>query len=189
MNSISAISVKSSHETLLEKANLFLDSINLQKGDPESESSLYFQKKKNSIFSDFNESKSINSLSPALSIYKNGSETPLQLTSKLFVSRKNLNSPTKPMDFSSPQPRKRTSMKKKSSYEYLENEPNFGTSSDFEKTDSERGNKTEISSLGDAIPNKKKRNHQYFPHCSLTHWKILGSFKMKSKFDGFSSNC
>lgn len=177
MNSISAISVKSSHETLLEKANLFLDSIKLQKGDPESESSLYFQKKKNSIFSDFNESKSINSLSPALSIYKNGSETPLQLTSKLFISRKNLNSPTKPIDFSSPQPRKRTSMKKKSSYEYLEDEQNFGTSSDFDKTDSERGTTTEISSLGDAIPNKKKKKPSIFSSLLAKTLEDLGKFQ------------
>jgi len=110
-------------EQLIEKANLYLNSIKIEQGDPENSEILYFQSKRSIVFKELNEIKSAQK-SPSLTnspmqapnsaSAKSGTN---QSNSELFKNRPGMKSLTiikSPLGFSSPQLLKKTSKKRPS---------------------------------------------------------------------------
>lgn len=158
-------------EILLEKANLFLDLVPVDFGDPELSEIRYFQSKKSSVFSTTN--------SPLQPPNSNKSGTN-QSNSELFKNRPGMKSLPliKSLVFSSPQPIKRTIKKplaKKPSIEDFSELSNDSSLISLELSDCE-GGRTETSA------NLDSRNSQ-----SLRKMSIFSTLFTKETFDELES--
>lgn len=137
---------KTHHESLIEKAHDYLDSINVFIDDPEISCSSYFNKKKKTILND--DSRSFASGGSPLHSEENLGSGVLKLNSKLYHSRKsNMKSAPliKSKEFSSPQLAKGSTKRKISSLQLSEEEEGRNTTySDLEMSESDE--KVDVSS-------------------------------------------
>lgn len=152
---------KAYHESLIEKANDYLDSIKVFSDDPEGSSSNYFNRKKQRIFNeDAHSFASGGSPLPSEEVLGSGI---LKLNSKLYHSRKS-NMKSAPLiknkQFSSPQFAKSSVGRKISSLHLSEEEEGRNTTySDLELSESEE--KSDVSSYVD-IKNRDQRKPSIF---------------------------